>query len=285
MQLYRYRDPRGNFGDDLNDWLWPRVLPGVLDNRTTALLLGIGTLLNERVPWRPRKHVLGSGVGYGDIPVLDGTWDIRFLRGPLSCEALGLPSRTGITDPAALVRRLVPQNSGTATAVMPHHRSLQFLDWRSVCDLAGFRFIDPTGPVEQVLEDMRQSRCIIAEALHGGVVADALRIPWIPIQVYPDFFPFKWLDWMGSLGLTAEINILEPEYDGSDRPRSRRLAAQLLGRLSSPEVARNRMAEQLETVSHRESCLSNERVLDAALDRMEDVISDFRRDTGGPPAR
>ena len=30
MKLCYYHDNEGNFGDDLNAWLWPKLLPGVI---------------------------------------------------------------------------------------------------------------------------------------------------------------------------------------------------------------------------------------------------------------
>jgi succinoglycan biosynthesis protein ExoV len=37
MKLFYFKDPAGNFGDDLNLWLWPKVLPGILDEDGSCL--------------------------------------------------------------------------------------------------------------------------------------------------------------------------------------------------------------------------------------------------------
>ena len=41
MKLYYYKAPLGNFGDDLNPWLWPRLLPDIFDDdgRVSSALL------------------------------------------------------------------------------------------------------------------------------------------------------------------------------------------------------------------------------------------------------
>ena len=279
MQLYYYRDPRGNFGDDLNLWLWPRLLPGLLDSNADELLLGIGTLINTRVPATSIKHVLGAGVGYGQVPVLDPTWKVRFLRGPLSCEALGLDRAAGITDPAALVSRFVQRTEpGNSVSFMPHHLSARHLDWKEVCRLSDLQFINPTGAVDSVIEAIAGSRLVITEAMHGAIVADALRIPWIPVRIYPQFLPFKWLDWMGSLCLDSEIHSLVPEYDGSQRSLAGRLKARIMGRLGSPRRARQRMAAQLVQVSRRDPVLSDESRLAATVEAMTSAVDQFRKD-------
>ena len=71
MKLFYYKDPGGNFGDDLNAWLWPRLIPELLDDRDDTLFVGIGSILDRRIPQEPRKIVFGTGVGYGLLPVLD----------------------------------------------------------------------------------------------------------------------------------------------------------------------------------------------------------------------
>src|SRR4051794_17394139 len=96
MRLYYYKDPIGNFGDDLNPWLWPRLISNIFDVNNEIIFLGIGTLLNQKVDRRVAasafKVVFGSGVGYrkGKLPLIDNRWKFYCVRGPLSAYALSL---------------------------------------------------------------------------------------------------------------------------------------------------------------------------------------------------
>lgn len=58
MNLYCYRG--GDFGDDLNPWIWGALTPELLDESQDELLLGIGTLINSNVPPAPKKIVFGT---------------------------------------------------------------------------------------------------------------------------------------------------------------------------------------------------------------------------------
>src|SRR5690606_31629799 len=143
MKLYYYRDPTGNFGDDLNLWLWPQIVPGLFDEDDGRLFIGMGTLLNHRVPQQPPKVVLGAGVGYGRPPVLDDRWKIYCVRGPLSARALGVETRFAATDPAVLGRTLGLQEEPKrhALAFMPHHKGAERANWEAPCRIAGIHFI------------------------------------------------------------------------------------------------------------------------------------------------
>ena len=52
---------------------------------------------------------------------------------------------------------------------------------------------------ESVIRRIQQSEVIIAEAMHAAIVADALRVPWIPVKAYNGINDFKWNDWASSL--------------------------------------------------------------------------------------
>lgn len=205
MKLYYYSGYVPNFGDELNTWLWPKILPEVIaDEDESNLFLGIGSILSNRVPKEPSKYVLGSGFGgYSPKPEIDESWKFYFVRGRRTAEALGLDEKLAITDAAILIRTVDGILKGAAkrfpVSFMPHWESAQFGAWKDVAELAGIHFIDPRGTVEQVLGELKASELLVTEAMHGAIVADALRVPWIPVLPTSLAHRFKWLDWCESL--------------------------------------------------------------------------------------
>ena len=85
---------------------------------------------------------------------------------------------------------------------MPHHTSITSVDWKSVCEPLGIEYIDPTADICSSLQKIQASDVVIAEAMHAAIVADALRVPWVPVNLHGGYInSFKWNDWCGSLGL------------------------------------------------------------------------------------
>jgi succinoglycan biosynthesis protein ExoV len=103
-----YHCPIKNFGDALNTWLWPQLLPEVFDEDESVRFVGIGTLLNVGdLPPEPYKVVFGSGAGYGKrASVIDEKWRLYCVRGPLTAHALGVGAELALTDAAVLLRLL-----------------------------------------------------------------------------------------------------------------------------------------------------------------------------------
>lgn len=209
--LYYYQ--ANNFGDDLNPWLWPRLAPELVEERSDRLFLGIGTILNRKIPAGPRKFVFGTGWD-GERPVRMGPeWRIHGVRGPLTAAGLGLPAETALSDPGLLVRRFVkrpPGATGRGVAFMPHHCSVGAVEWKPLCEARGLAYIDPEQPVDKVLPAIDGCRVLLAEAMHGAIVADALGVPWIPVRISGRINEFKWRDWCSSLGLTCRPVRLPP---------------------------------------------------------------------------
>ena len=206
MKLLYFRHPKApNFGDELNPCLWPRLLGNVLDEDESEVFIGIGSVLSNDYPPKVRKHVMGAGYGaYLPPPVVDETWTFSFVRGPQTAEALGLDRRTAITDGAILLRAVYDCGAKPKrfrASYIPHWESFYSGDWQRVCRWAGVNLIDPRNPVEQVLDEIAASEVVIAEAMHGAIVADNLRVPWIPVLPLRTVHRFKWTDWTRSLGL------------------------------------------------------------------------------------
>ena len=215
MKLTYFTGTVPNFGDALNPWLWPRLLPkGFLDADESELFLGIGSILWDHYPKTARKVVMGSGYGgYADAPdVHDGSWEVAFVRGPRTAAYLELPPERAICDSAVLLRALdlPPPADGIGVAFMPHYHSFSRADWEKVCRRAGIRLIDPRDPVENVLSAIRGASMLITEAMHGAIVADALRTPWVAALPIHAENQGKWLDWSESLGLELKRHPLRP---------------------------------------------------------------------------
>jgi succinoglycan biosynthesis protein ExoV len=277
MQLGYYKAPRGNFGDDLNPWLWPRLLPGRIAASSDTVLIGIGSILDHRFDSFSRKVVLGAGArGPQSVPSLDDTWTVFAVRGPLTAAALGLPSQLAVTDPAVLVRKWVSRVPGSReVGVVPYFRSAEA--WRAVCASCGYRFIPPTLPVEEFFEAIRGCGRVLCESLHGAIVADALGIRWSALRclnqrLEGDTHLFKWLDWCGSLGLEFHPLELPPLWDLEERKLlatlRQRVKVQLIAHLLRRQVARGAFfLSSTEIVEHRVAQLLS------AVDIIRDDVS------------
>jgi len=219
MEYIYFKDPKGNFGDDLNGWLWPQIFGEESLNKEDAFL-GIGSILfnNHKIITDlgdRKKIVFGTGIR----PVYeafkyDKTWDIRFLRGPLSSYSFN-NKYDYITDAAYALRfienfdSLKGMEKKYEVSIMPYFRSIKYFDWQSICDKLGYHYISPLSEngVEFTLKEIASSKCLITEAMHGAILADVLRVPWnryvltTPITEGPMVSEFKWMDWLYSIGL------------------------------------------------------------------------------------
>lgn len=290
MKLYFYRGHQPNFGDELNHWLLPKVFPGFFDDGEAELFLGIGSVLFDHHPQAPTKIVFGSGYGgYTPLPRFDARWKVYCVRGPRTAAACGLPPDKVAGDAAILIHRfhgLAPARR-VGASFMPHWESLQRGQWEAVCRLAGVRFIDPRRPVEQVLQEIATSEVLVTEAMHGAIVADALRVPWVPVLPFHRSHHFKWHDWAESLGMrlapyalwpssALEAHVARYQGDGGalkwpGRPLG--LAIRVANRAFLLAAA-----ARLQRAARVAPSLSSDAALARALDRLESSAERIRQD-------
>lgn len=274
MKVIYYQDPRGNFGDELNRWLWPRIFANEIsgfghhgretwdeNNAEELLFYGIGTILDNRIPPQPEKIVFGSGVGYGEKPEdLEG-FNIFFVRGASSARELGVSPSMALTDPAILLRHffpLVPEAEKIHDiSFMPHHSSAGDYFWRDACDALNINYISPRGfDVEAVVSAISGSRLVIAEAMHAAIVADTFRVPWIPVSSVQETNDFKWQDWCGTLGMEYNPVRLTPIFSNVNNSLWK------VGINTLKQVIRERQLTNVVESSHL-SMMSDSRLLDA----------------------
>jgi len=218
MRIVYYRDPVGNFGDDLNELIWPALLPSVDEAPDDVVLVGIGSLLDadrfRDVDLNGKRvFVLGSGAAYGRLPDGFVDWTYLAVRGPLTARLIERPE-TAVTDSAALLATIDALKPAApvrnSILFMPHHRTLVNSKWRQAAERAGLEFVDPQWRPERILEAYGRAKLVVTEAMHGAIVADTLRVPWIPVIISPEISVFKWRDWLGSVDLPYEPVRLPP---------------------------------------------------------------------------
>lgn len=291
MKLYYYRCSQPNFGDELNAWMWPQLLPDVFDDREDEIFLGIGSILFPNFPAQSRKIVFGAGYGgYTSPPKLDANWTVYFVRGVHTARVLGLPETKAVGDAAILLRSCVDARTPVKrykASFIPHWESARDGSWEDVCRVAGLHYIDPRSSVEEVLDQIRASELVLAEAMHGAIVSDALRVPWIPVRPVQGDHRMKWYDWASALGIDLRphavpgSNLLEAALSAAsgDAVRVRRVRRYGQGlRRVLPGYMIERAAQRLLRLAGVPPSLSSDLAMSSAHEKMLEHLDTFRRD-------
>ena len=208
-----------NFGDVLNGWMWNELIPDLLVQDDPLILCGIGSILGDAfVAPDGLRVVMGSGFGYGNPLKLDDSWNIRFVRGPITAKALGIDPALALTDAAIFLPGLItappPSPTGQA-AFMPHFLQHRYSgeDLQPLIESLGWKYLDPTRPFMELIHDIRACSRLYASAMHGVIVADLFRIPWVPVFHNKAIYNVKWHDWAQSM--EVPLNIHRVYHSGS----------------------------------------------------------------------
>jgi len=284
MKVVYFQTPKSNFGDELNRWLWPRLIGDAISGfshhddkaATTSdpdelLFYGIGTILDNRIPQAGEKIIFGSGYGYGVKPEDIASAKIFFVRGKDTAKALNLTPDKALTDPAVLLRRFFPvvaeQDKVHDIAFMPHHSSVKGNFWRKACHELNIHYIDPqSADIDDVVKQIASSKCLIAEAMHGAIVADTFRVPWIAISSVKETNDFKWRDWCGTLGLDYAPIRFMAIYDAPANKSFKRLLNAIKLKIRKYQLA------QVATAGGHKAMLSDVKVLNSHLEAMDEQV-------------
>src|SRR5690554_1950314 len=94
-----------NFGDALNPLIFKTLLPSFFDNDPEIDFFGIGSIIGfDIMNNAKRKVVFSSGFAeqYCELSsvVMDSSYDVFCVRGPLTAKALNLDKKLAIVDGA-----------------------------------------------------------------------------------------------------------------------------------------------------------------------------------------
>ncbi|MGD1914662.1 MAG: polysaccharide pyruvyl transferase family protein [Phycisphaerales bacterium] len=279
MELFYFKSNDRNFGDELNAHLLPAIMPEAFSaDGPSGVMVGIGTILDDRLPdAEGTRIVFGSGVRGLSRPKSLDDWDVRFVRGPISGRVTGAPF---VADPAYAVRMLPGYEHAAAGAgpvgLMPHFGSLRAAPWPRIAERLGMRYIDPTGDVTEVLDAIASCKAIVAEAMHGAILADALRVPWARFAAAAwrregiHVHGLKWLDWAMALGVDPRV-----EAFAELPPAGGTLAVRALREPMRARAVR-RLVRELANVSTDRFQLSSDSTLDRVLADLQEHAERIR---------
>jgi len=208
MNIIRSLVKGGNFGDDLNDYLWKLLLPNIESLCPNEVILGTGTLQGMDISPNVKKvHVFGSGSNSDPLKAKEWlnkhNFEFHFVRGPLTARQWNCEDKA-LTDGACLLmltelKEIAPTFS-KKIGYIPHHVSDQFGDFKSICELVDVEYISAKyHSVPEVISKIKSCDYIISSSLHGAIVADLFRKPWIPTKSGPHIYEHKWNDWCESI--------------------------------------------------------------------------------------
>lgn len=290
-----------NFGDALNPLVFHALFPGMFDQDDTEQFIGIGSIIGlKRGSDRTRRRIyFSSGFAAGDpgtygvLPDLGPNDDVVCVRGPLTAKALGLPEGKAIADGAILVRHLFqlrPTPTTMPFAYMPHVGSFHFYrDWEGLLSEEGIELIDPADDPMEVMQRIQRTGVLLAEAMHGAIIADAIGIPWVPVVGYGTINTFKWQDFASSMGLSYVPHRIPTLFDRAfiDRMVHEKTSGLGLGLLRRPgsaiyaayqeNVVRARMKSALRQLRKAVPQMSDRSILDLRIEALLEKAEYVRR--------
>jgi len=274
-----------NFGDDLNPIILKALFKKEIIESDQVCIVGIGTLIDaekmDKIKNYEKKIIFSSGAGYGSRPdIFDSSWDIACVRGPVTCEWLGLDHKKAITDGAVLLDKIFFTNSilkhpdkktspGTRVVFVPHIRT----HWqignilRIICLNKEIIYLPPDQDPQTFVEKIRDSDIAICEAMHGAIVADTVRTPWICCSLlYHN--EFKWRDWCASLELPYHVRKISADVAWADGTLFKRGFRRLIR-----PINRKRLENELNKVRHSKPSLSNASLLADKKGALCDIVA------------
>lgn len=202
-----------NFGDDINPVLMSKFINKNILSSDEIALFGVGTILNDKNiasnSHYARKVIFSSGVGYGTLETkLDETWDIACVRGPKTARALGVGSDKAIADGAILLSEMYkkPLKQSARAVFIPHvnsHLSTGRL-LAAIAEKLDMDYLPPSCNADVFIFSVASAPFIVTEAMHGAILADTMRVPWVPVGLH-EHLEFKWRDWLDSVELRQGV--------------------------------------------------------------------------------
>lgn len=182
-----YHLGRSNFGDDINEWFFSKLLGTqcVWGRSSNQHILGIGSIAQKA---NNNSIICGSGFISPKTPAAKEYFpkQIVSLRGKLSCEILGAnPEYIG--DPVIFLSEMlhVKRSKKFKFGFVPHVTNYNdfkhFFATTNIGSYGSLNIINPADNFEKVVQQINECEFVASQSLHGLICADSYCIPslWI----------------------------------------------------------------------------------------------------------
>lgn len=255
-----------NFGDDLNPFLLEKIFSRRIIDSPHVCVMGIGSILNDRnvasLERYERKVIFSSGAGYEKLENrLDASWRVACVRGPKTAALMEIDADKAVCDGAILLsdyHDVVPPSRREGVAFVPHVHTARAIGrgLSEICGNLGLDYVTPELPHEDFVGAISRARCVLTEAMHGAILADTMRTPWLCCHIM-HHNRFKWQDWCGSLGVPYDPVFLGAGFSDAGLTSPARLP-----RVMVSVLRRRRIERRLRKLMREgEPLLSEEEVL------------------------
>lgn len=274
-----------NFGDNINPFLLGKLLSPEVVSSDEVCVVGIGTILSERtaglISHFPKKVVFSTGTGYGHLPELDDSWDIACVRGPKTAAILGLPQSLAVCDGAVLLSDYfdtVPEDRRSGIVFVPHIRTHWWCGeaLEPISRSLGWRYLTPDLPAEEFIDGVRNARLVVTEAMHGAILSDTMRVPWLPVALH-QHNEFKWEDWFLSVDMPYQCEHLTPKLWN---PKRNKAIASLKWPYQKWKMKRVKVQLQC-LVDSASPVLSDDEVLERKKFQLREIVNEINRKYSG----
>lgn len=269
MHLH-YFSKGANFGDSINPDFWQRFANFSDIKKNDELLVGIGTILDDKIPTGYKKvHVLGSGAGYNRFDSFKSlSIDFHFVRGPLTAKLLGIDESIAVTDPGILFcDYLTNLPSRRDYCGFIPHVGIDSERIKLLVEDCGLKYISPKINPIDFINEVATCQRVICSAMHGAILADSLRIPWFPVSTSNEILYFKWNDWALSLDMSLSLKKLPTIWKGKN------MNAKSIFYGSIKEFI---FANTIKSILKSERFyLSDTNIFNCKKNKVEDIIGDF----------
>ena len=150
---------------------------------------------------------------------------------------------------------------------------------RCVARRLGLEYLSTEAPLDEFIDTIRNATLVVSEAMHGAILADAMRTPWIPFA-HLNHNEFKWRDWYQSIGLPYSSLRLRPKVWNHAPRAPRSLAKRPLRRIKLGLLMRS-----MQKVVSSQPLLSADDVHQEVLSKLREKVAYINRAYASRSAR